>query len=479
VNKVLAPVRHRDSYTQAVERIVKRYFDETIFDPLFGILEAARVPDVRQNAAADWQPFPSELRSLGIPRKNMPQIAGEDRAGLLSFLKTLGVKHDRATIRASALRPSQREFSREKIEAARLHASTARPVLVSKDGYVVDGHHQWFSELLDDPDAEVYTLRFDEMARPLIAHVRMYREAYRENSRDSELERALESGRVWYADGVFAGTFTARIAAELRRLGATFDAGQRVFRLPVERLPADIKTAAVASLDRSKAAHQQLQKFLNEAEQNFAGAATGIDVDLAVKRITDDLQTQFLGTVKGLDWIEVGPDITPGMREALTKQLTTNLDLDVKNFLATEIPDLRRVVEENAFAGYRADRLAKVIQARYGVTKRKAAFLADQETGLLVSKYREEQAKSIGAVAYKWSTSHDERVRPDHRALNGRIFFFSDPPITNTRTGARNNPGEDFRCRCVAMPVISIPGNLNLHDVANCKRAEFRCARSA
>lgn len=479
MNRTLAPVRHRDSYTQAVDRIVKRYFDETLFEPLFAILEAARVPDIRENAASEWQPFPTELESLGIPRKNMPQIAGEDRAGLLSFLKTLGVKHDRATVRASALRPSQREFSREKIEATRLHASTSRPVLVSKDGYVVDGHHQWFADLLDDPESDVYVLRFDEMARPLIAHVRMYREAYRENAKGDELARALETGRLWYADGVFAGTFTARIASELRRLGATFDAGQRVFRLPVERLPADIKTAAVASLDRSKAAHQQLQRFLDDAQQNFAGAATGIDVDIAVKRITDDLQAQFLGTVKGIDWISVAADVPPGMRAELTKQLTTNLDLDVKNFLATEIPELRRAVEENAFAGYRADRLANVIQARYGVTKRKAAFLADQETGLLVSKYREQQAKSIGATAYKWSTSHDERVRPDHRALNGRIFFFDDPPITNTRTGARNNPGEDFRCRCVAMPVISIPGNLNLRDVANCKHAEFRCARSA
>lgn len=273
----------------------------------------------------------------------------------------------------------------------------------------------------------------------------------------SAVKAALDVGSVWYADGVFSGSFTVPVAREIRALGATFDPIDRVFRIPVERLTPDLKVAAVSSIDRSRELHGKLGRFLDEAQKNFAGAATGIDVDLAVKRITDDLQAQFARSVTGIEFVTVEAQVSPGMRAAITRELTENLDLYAKNFLSTEIPELRRMVEANAFAGARPDAIAREIQARYGVTRRKAEFLADQESSLIVSNYRKQQALSIGAVSYKWSTSHDERVRPDHKLLNGLVFAFDSPPVTNRKTGARNNPGEDFRCRCVAMPILEFP----------------------
>jgi uncharacterized protein with gpF-like domain len=38
--------------------------------------------------------------------------------------------------------------------------------------------------------------------------------------------------------------------------------------------------------------------------------------------------------------------------------------------------------------------------------------------------------------------------------LNGHIYSFDDPPVTCQATQAHNNPGEDFRCRCVAIPIL-------------------------
>jgi hypothetical protein len=40
----------------------------------------------------------------------------------------------------------------------------------------------------------------------------------------------------------------------------------------------------------------------------------------------------------------------------------------------------------------------------------------------------------------------DSRVRPDHVHLNGRVFSFDDPPVADTRTGFRGNPGEAANC---------------------------------
>ena len=40
-----------------------------------------------------------------------------------------------------------------------------------------------------------------------------------------------------------------------------------------------------------------------------------------------------------------------------------------------------------------------------------------------------------------------------HKDLDGKIFEFANPPITNEK-GDRNNPGEDWQCRCEAIPIV-------------------------
>lgn len=270
---------------------------------------------------------------------------------------------------------------------------------------------------------------------------------------------ALKDGKLWYADGVFYGQFSADIARDLRAMGATFDERLRGFRFPEGQLPYDIRDAVFASVERSSDLHGRIQSFLTEAEANAKIASTGINLDLQLSRIRGDLYKQLEKTAPetGLEFVEVSADVTPGVRATIDREFTNDVDLSIKNFLDTELPELRQQVEENAFAGYRADRLAKIIEARYGVAKRKAAFLAEQETSLLVSKFRQARYEEIGSQEYIWSSSHDARVRHDHAILDGKKFNWASPPVTNRATGARNNPGEDYRCRCVAIPVLVFP----------------------
>lgn len=46
--------------------------------------------------------------------------------------------------------------------------------------------------------------------------------------------------------------------------------------------------------------------------------------------------------------------------------------------------------------------------------------------------------------AFRWSTSGDERVCPECRKRDGKIYFFKDNPIF---------PGIDKDCRCIAESV--------------------------
>ena len=159
--------------------------------------------------------------------------------------------------------------------------------------------------------------------------------------------------------------------------------------------------------------------------------------------------------------IAIGLKVDPAIEATLRKTLVENMEISIKDWASEEIVRLRERVQQNALAGWRPDRLARQIAVERGISARKANFISSQETSLFVSNWREERAKQLGSTRYKWSTSHDARVRPtrpgetnNHRVLNGRVFFWSDPPVVDSATGRKCHPGQDFGCRCVAMPII-------------------------
>jgi SPP1 gp7 family putative phage head morphogenesis protein len=271
------------------------------------------------------------------------------------------------------------------------------------------------------------------------------------------VEHALNSGKIHYADGEFTGEFNAEISRELQLLGAKWQKSTKSWKLALDNIPYALRGAIAASTVISAQAHDAIKKTLTTMEANIAAANIGLELGQALDAIVKDLQKQYLRTVTGLETVGVKQEISPSQRALLDSTLTNNLELDIKNFASEFIPDLRQQVEQNLLNGGRTDRLADIIESRYGVSRRKAEFLADHETGMLTAKYAQIQAEEIGSTEYVWSTSRDERVRPDHQELDGRRFSYSSPPITNRATGARNNPGEDFRCRCVAMPIINFP----------------------
>lgn len=117
-----------------------------------------------------WQPFPTESGTLGVPRAQMPQIKSEHRGALVQYLKARGVEHEQMLVRPSSLKPTQAEYSPAKVEKAREWSAEGpnRSILVSGDGYVLDGHHQWQQALEDAPDEAYPVIKFDADARELL-----------------------------------------------------------------------------------------------------------------------------------------------------------------------------------------------------------------------------------------------------------------------------------------------------------------------
>jgi SPP1 gp7 family putative phage head morphogenesis protein len=106
--------------------------------------------------------------NLGIPRAEMPQLRGQAKPGSYAaslpasksgkvdltyeFLKELdrqGIKVEETDIRASHLRASQREIVGARVAELVNEAKAGKrdlrekPMFVTRDNYVVDGHHHW------------------------------------------------------------------------------------------------------------------------------------------------------------------------------------------------------------------------------------------------------------------------------------------------------------------------------------------------
>lgn len=100
----------------------------------------------------DWTSFSPESGTLQVPRADMPQIKAEHRGAMVNFLNARNVSHEQVEVPAADLKPTQAEFSRKKVAKAKKFDGGDRSILISSDGHVLDGHHQWMAKR-DEGDA--------------------------------------------------------------------------------------------------------------------------------------------------------------------------------------------------------------------------------------------------------------------------------------------------------------------------------------
>lgn len=250
------------------------------------------------------------------------------------------------------------------------------------------------------------------------------------------------------------GKFNAKTSLILISLGGKWNKLKKGYEISLSQLPMDARQALAQSNVRKTETKKKIDQFLDEKSTEIGST---FDFRNYFARVIDDLNKQFRQTVS--DKISVQEQVEEGIEEQLAQDYGQNLNLYINGWTEQAIFRLREKVSESVFDGFRSSALIETIKGENGVSQRKAKFLARQETSLLVSKYREFRYKDIGVTMYKWSTSHDERVRHnpkggDHKILDQKIFRFDDPPVVDRATGRRANPGEDFNCRCVAIPIL-------------------------
>ena len=120
----------------------------------------------------EWVAFGPSSGTLGVPRAQMPQIDAAHRGALVNYLKGQGITSEQADVPAHNLKPTQAEFSEAKVRKASKRTGGDRAILVSSDGYVVDGHHQWLAKR--EAAQPVKVLRLEAPIAQLLPMVRSF-----------------------------------------------------------------------------------------------------------------------------------------------------------------------------------------------------------------------------------------------------------------------------------------------------------------
>ncbi len=89
------------------------------------------------------KPHPDD--TLGVPRRHMPQIDEKHYEDLFRYIYDNGGKIKKETVDPADLMSTQSEFSDKGVEAAMTNGKMNKPIIISSDNYVLDGHHRWLA----------------------------------------------------------------------------------------------------------------------------------------------------------------------------------------------------------------------------------------------------------------------------------------------------------------------------------------------
>lgn len=168
---------------------------------------------------------PSKSKTLGIDRKDMPQIDSKHTSDFISYLKKNGVSSSKKRVDSNKLKATQHQFHKEKIQRLMDYMDDGtydeKHILVSKDNYVMDGHHRWLAHKNTGKDINIHHV--DTNAKDLIGMMHEYPKSYTKKlyeELNEETERVRYHGSPYkFTKFQTADVFLAKNKREAMRYG--------------------------------------------------------------------------------------------------------------------------------------------------------------------------------------------------------------------------------------------------------------------
>jgi SPP1 gp7 family putative phage head morphogenesis protein len=217
------------------------------------------------------------------------------------------------------------------------------------------------------------------------------------------------------------------------------DAGERIARklvTPADRLRTVVKNLSDKWLKRIDATAPKLADYFSK---NVAQRSS--------KQLKDALST---------GGFSVKMQMSPVMMDVFDATVGENVGL-IKSIPQKYLSDVEGLVMRSVTRGRDLGGLAKELQKRYGLTKKRAALIAIDQNNKATSAMAHARAADLGVRIGIWRHSHAGKVpRPTHVAMDGKRYKITEGMYDkDPRVKRKVFPGELINCRCFFQPVIA------------------------
>lgn len=201
----------------------------------------------------------------------------------------------------------------------------------------------------------------------------------------------------------------------------------------------------------AKAFRDEMRKLVRRWQRRFDEAAPEL-ADYFATEVSDRSDGALCAILKKAG-ITVKLQMTQAQRDVLAATVFENVGL-IKSIPQQYLMQVEGSVMRSVQAGRDLGTLAKELQDRYKVTKKRAALIArdqNNKVNAVMTRTRQIELKITEAV---WKHSHaGKKPRPTHVKMDGKRYDVAEG-MYDSKEGRNVFPGELINCRCTSRSVI-------------------------
>lgn len=208
--------------------------------------------------------------------------------------------------------------------------------------------------------------------------------------------------------------------------------------------PEGLPSASAMSIAFNRAIEASIQQL----SESVAGRMVERLTLGMVQRANQQNHAQTTAAINNALGVDVAGFIrsSPTIKNTIDAAIIENANL-IKSIQSQYLDKVRLAVSQAAMEGKRPTSVVSEIMEIGNVTESRARLIARDQTNKLNGALTRARQEDLGIEEYVWDTSGDERVRPSHAELDGKVFRWDSPPPVG-------HPGQDIQCRCVARPLF-------------------------
>lgn len=230
-----------------------------------------------------------------------------------------------------------------------------------------------------------------------------------------------------------------RLVDEMHR-SLIYFVGQN-YRVQRRRMALDASPARELRAIMRKLSRRWLSRFddVAPALAEYFAQSAGERVDAELKRILRDagFAVRFKMTRAQNDALQATIGENVGLIKSIAEQHLKRVEGDVM-----------RAVQDGRNLG----QLTKDLQEGYGVTRRRAGFIAKTQNNMATATLTKTRQQELGVTKARWlHSAGGKHPRPEHVAFSGKTYDVAKGAFLE---GRWTWPGREINCRCVSVPII-------------------------